>query len=86
MIAPRLLNILVCPETHTRLELADDALVEQLNTAIQAGRLVNRVGHTVAVPLDGGLVREDREVLYPIVDGIPVMLIDEAILLDQLGH
>jgi uncharacterized protein len=85
VIAPRLLDILVCPETHMRLELADDALVEKLNVAIQAGHLVNRVGHTVAVPLNGGLLREDREVLYPIVDGIPVMLIEEAILLDQIG-
>jgi uncharacterized protein YbaR (Trm112 family) len=31
--------------------------------------------------LAGGLVREDRQWLYPIVDDIPVMLVDEAISL-----
>ena len=32
--------------------------------------------------MDGGLVREDGAYLYRIEDGIPIMLIDEAIALD----
>jgi uncharacterized protein YbaR (Trm112 family) len=34
-------------------------------------------------PLDGGLVRADGQVLYPIIDRIPVLLVDEGILLAQ---
>jgi uncharacterized protein YbaR (Trm112 family) len=30
-------------------------------------------------PIDGGLLRSDRKVLYPIRQNIPIMLIDQAI-------
>jgi uncharacterized protein YbaR (Trm112 family) len=82
MIDKDLLDILVCPENRTRLELADDALVEKLNQAIAAGEVQNRAGEPVAEPVEGGLVREDKTLLYPIRDGIPVLLIDEAIPLE----
>ncbi len=83
MINRELLDILVCPEDHSRLELADDDVIAQLNLAIEAGTLTNRAGQKVESMLDGGLVREDGRVLYPIVDQIPVMLLDEAIVLDE---
>jgi uncharacterized protein YbaR (Trm112 family) len=82
MIDKELLDILVCPENRTRLELADAKLVEKLNQAIAAGELNNRAGEPVTEPIDGGLVREDGTLLYPIRDDIPVMLTDEAIPLE----
>lgn len=85
-INPELLNILVCPEQRTPLLLADDDLLSTLNREVSTGRLKNRGGDRVEQPLDGGLVREDREVVYPIIDGIPIMLIDEAIPLAQLDE
>ena len=85
MISKELLDILVCPEHRTPLAVADDALLAALNRAMGQGRLKNRGGERVDKPLDGALVRDDREVVYPIIDGIPIMLIDEAIPLDQLG-
>ena len=84
MISKELLDILVCPENHTRLELADDRLIAYLNQAIEEGRLTNRGGEKIGTPLDGGLVRADGRVLYPIIDEIPVMLLDEAIELDAI--
>lgn len=86
MVSKELLDILVCPEHRTPLSLADDGLLDSLNRAIAARRLKNRAGERIDKPLDGGLVRDDRAVVYPIMDGIPIMLVDEAIPLDQLEH
>ena len=84
MIGPELLSMLVCPDQRTPLTLADEALVARVNRAIQGGRLKNRAGDQVERTIEGGLLRQDGVVLYLIVDGIPIMLVDEAILLDQL--
>lgn len=83
MIRPELLKILVCPENHAPLELASSELLEKINRAVAAGTLTNRAGRKLERPLDGALVREDNTIVYPIVDEIPMMLVDEAIPLDQ---
>jgi uncharacterized protein YbaR (Trm112 family) len=84
VISKELLDILVCPENRTPLVEAEGAVVEQLNRLIEAGRVKSRCGQKVERRLDGGLVRQDGALLYPIIDGIPVMLMDEAIPLDQV--
>lgn len=85
MVDEELLKILVCPEDKTPVSVADDALVSTINTAIAAGTVKNRGGETVDTAIDGGLVREDGAYLYLIREDIPVMLIDEALPLDQFG-
>ncbi len=77
-----LLEILVCPETKQPVKPAAEDLITSLNQRITAGELRNRGGDPVAKSLAEGLVREDGKVLYPIDDGIPVMLIEESIPLD----
>ena len=72
---------LLCPEKRLPLREADEALLREINAAIMAKTLVNRSGQTVERVLDEGLVREDRAVFYPVIDGIPNLLIDEAIAL-----
>lgn len=84
MVDEELLRILVCPETHKPLRLADEELLARLNGAIAAGKVANRGGRAVEEPLSAGLVSEDSAAIYPIVDDIPVMIVDEAIPLDQL--
>lgn len=85
MVDPELLKILVCPEDKTPVRLADEDVVARANAAIEKGTLKNRGGNVVDAPIDGGLIREDGQYLYPIREDIPIMLIDEAIPMEQLG-
>ena len=78
-ISTELLEILVCPETKQPVALATPERLEALNLKIRSGELRNRSGETVQKELTEALVREDEQVLYPVDDGIPVMLIDESI-------
>ena len=79
MIDEQLLEILACPEDKSRVTLADQNVVAQLNQAIAAGKVVNRGGAPVGEAIEGGLVREDGKWLYPIREDIPVMLVEEAL-------
>jgi uncharacterized protein len=78
------LAILCCPETKLEVRLADDALIEKLNDAVSRGTLKNKAKKPVTELLDGGLVRADQKILYPIREDIPVMLIEEGIPLEEI--
>jgi uncharacterized protein YbaR (Trm112 family) len=85
MLEDSLLVFLRCPEDHSPVRAADDAILSQLNAAIRAGKLRNQAGQIVRKAVDGGLVRAAGDLLYPVIDQIPVMIHDEAIPLDQLA-
>ena len=78
-VADDLIEILVCPETRQPVSRAKPEQLEALNALVRDGSLRNRGGEPVTQALEEGLVREDGRVLYPVDDGIPVMLIDESI-------
>jgi uncharacterized protein YbaR (Trm112 family) len=86
MIHNTLLESLVCPENRSPLSVADAALLRRVNDAVRAGRLRNRGGQTLSEPIEAALLRADGAVIYRIQDGIPIMLVDEAIPLTQLGE
>lgn len=79
MINEALLKILACPETHQKVSMASAELIAALNRKVADKSLRNRASQVITEPCDGGLVREDGKLLYPIRQGIPVMLVDEAI-------
>ena len=81
MFDTTLLNILCCPETRSALKMADDAFVSSLNAAVAAGTLKNVAGEKISEKIDEALVTEDGKRAYPIREGIPVLLADEAISL-----
>jgi uncharacterized protein len=79
-----LLAILCCPDTKQDVSLADQALIAKLNDAVGRGQLKNKASKAVTELLDGGLIRNDRKMLYPIREDIPVMLIEEGIPLEGI--
>jgi len=83
MISKDLLDILCCPETKENVSPAGQELVDRINAKITAGGVKNRGGQAVTEKIDGGLIREDRRYLYPIREEIFILLIDEALPMDQ---
>lgn len=81
MFDTNLLKILCCPETRAALKLADDACLASINNAISAGTLKNVAGEKISETMKEALVTEDGSRAYPIREGIPVLLADEAISL-----
>ena len=81
MISKDLLAILVCPESRTPLDVADEDVLALVNHAIAAGKVTNKGGAPVTEKISAGLIRRDRAVLYPIIDRIPILLADEGISL-----
>ncbi len=82
-IDAKLLDILCCPETKQDLKLADEKTINDLNGLIEKNELKNRIKQPVEKKLDGGLIREDGKYLYPIIEEIPILLIDESIPLES---
>ena len=81
----RLLTILRCPVSHKGLAVLKKDKLAEINAAIDAGKLVNHEGAKVSQPLTEALVTDDGKRVYPIDDGIPVLLEDESISMEQLA-
>lgn len=81
----RLLTILRCPVTHKGLSVLRREKLERLNAAIGSGDLLNQDGVRLAEPLDEALITDDGKRVYPVTDGIPVLLESESIAMEQIA-
>lgn len=81
----RLLTILRCPVSHKGLSVMKKDDLARINAAIDAGELVNHEGSKIANPIAEALVTDDGKLAYPVDEGIPVLLEDESISLEQLA-
>ena len=79
MIDKQLLEIIVCPVNHQPVQIAEQSLLARINQAIDADLVKDQLGRLVTEPIEEGLIRQDGRILYPIRDGIPVLLADEGI-------
>ncbi len=74
-----LLDIICCPLTQLPLQLLDAERLKLMNQAITAGRVRNRGETAITRELREALVTRDGRLVYPIRDGIPILLEAEAI-------
>ncbi len=85
-IPDHLLDILCCPVSHEPLLPLSKEKLKKLNQAI-AGGDVQTVDHEpVTEPLKAALITRNHKVVYPIVDGIPVLLAERGIGTTQLAE
>ena len=81
----KLLTILRCPVTHKGLSLLKKDKLAQVNEAIAAGKVETLEGVKVETPLTEALVTDDGKRLYPVNDGIPVLLEGESMRMEQIA-
>lgn len=79
-----LLEILCCPKTKQDLRELDDRELSELNAAIARGAVDDEQGKPVKRLVEAALVRKDGKRAYPVRDGIPVLLVEEALVLDGI--
>ena len=75
------LSLLRCPRTGGELRLAGAAELTGYNDGVGEGRLSNAAGRKLTQAMEGALVSECGRWLYPVHEGIPVLLVEEAVAL-----
>jgi uncharacterized protein YbaR (Trm112 family) len=80
----KLLTILCCPVTRKGLAPARADLLASINAAIEDGKLSNREGTLLTETLPEALITDDGKLMYPVSEGIPVLLEGESVSLEGL--
>jgi uncharacterized protein YbaR (Trm112 family) len=79
----RILDILRCPENLTVLRLATRNKLDSTNERIKSKMLKNWGDETVTKPVTAMLIRADEKIGYRFEGPAPVMIIEEALVLDK---
>ena len=75
----RLLEILCCPITHRPVKLLGEDILQRVNAAIAAGKVRNHGGVALDAALVGALVTTEGDLIYPLRNGVPILLEEECI-------
>lgn len=78
-----LIKMIRCPVTQSELTAAPESLIAELNGQIESGLLFNPTGQSIESRIDGGLLNADETRLLPIRDGIVILVVDQAIELEN---
>jgi len=81
----RLLTILRCPVSHKGLSLLKKDKLAKINAAIANGAVETHEGVRLQDPLNEALITDDGKRVYPVNDGIPVLLEGESIHMEQIA-
>ena len=80
-----LLDIICCPVTRLPLEILDTTRLDALNSAIRNGTVHNASDEPVQQAFDEALISRDGRLVYPVRDGIPVLLAEESVQWSQVA-
>ena len=83
-IDPKLLDILCCPVSKQPVFPLGKERLATVNAAIAAGQVTQADDTVVETTLDEGLITKNKQRIYRIDDGIPVMLEEESIAVEQI--
>lgn len=75
----KLLDILCCPVTKQPVRLLEGEALKRLNQRIEQGEVRHMDDSPVETPLREALITENDQRIYPVEDGIPIMLEERAI-------
>ncbi len=78
-IDPRLLEILVCPDTRRPVAMLDADRLERLNALIAAGGVRYRNGEAVDHAFEAALITDDGATIYEVRQDIPIMLVEKGV-------
>ena len=80
-LSEELLSILRCPESGQTLRSATHDELDQLRVRVDAGEIVRRSGQPLPTAFDGALIREDGRLVFAVWDGIPDLILEDALVL-----
>ena len=81
---PKLLDILCCPVSKQPVFPLSEEKLTTVNAAIAAGHVTQADDTVIETPLSEGLITKNKQRIYRIDNGIPVMLEEESIAIDQI--
>ena len=81
-----LLDILCCPVSHEPLLPLSRAKLKTLNDAIESGGIESVDHEPITETLSDALITRNHKVVYPIAEGIPVLLAERGIGTTQLSE
>lgn len=70
---------LICPESQLPLLVVPEELLANINGQIRRDALYNRSKRKITTHLDAGLMSAAGRLIYPVINGIPLLLVNEAI-------
>ena len=82
----KLLEILVCPISKQPVFVLSQTRLDKLNALIESGEINSLDGEQVKTPLTQALITKNEKTLYPVEEGVPIMLESKGIGTEQIKN
>ncbi len=82
----KLLEVLVCPVTKLPVNRLSEKKLKRMNDLIREGKIKTMDGNLLREPLTEALITSNRNMVYRVEEGIPIMLEDQGIGTHQIAN